>query len=233
MQIHEITKINEGFMDAIKGIGSVAAQGINQTLGTNIGGAEAGAAAAPGQRQQTALQINTQLAQQQAQQLARNYAKIAGQPGIDPATLRNELNRIVFKQLLPRITSINDLADNIDPSLKQVADQLARRINSAMTTLSNPRTATNTALSQKVWTGLTTAALQYRSLSRFRPGSKPAPAAPTAPAAPAGQADDDITINADGEQFYRGRPYDPSDPNARQAMSQFLLKQQNLVANRP
>ena len=217
-------------MDAIKGIGSVAAQGINQTLGTNIGGAEAGAAAAPGQKQQTALQINTQLAQQQAQQLARNYAKIAGQPGIDPATLRNELNRIVFKQLFSNIASINDLAGKVDPSLKQVADQLARRINSAMTTLSNPRTATNTALSQKVWTGLTTAAMQYRNLLRFRPGSKPAPAAP---AAPAGQADDDITINADGEQFYRGRPYDPSDPNARQAMSQFLLKQQNLVANRP
>ena len=47
MQIHELTSkrrpVNEGPMDALKGIGTVAAQGINNALGTNIGGAAAGA----------------------------------------------------------------------------------------------------------------------------------------------------------------------------------------------
>lgn len=57
MQIHEITykkRVDEGFMDAMKGIGSVAAQGMNQALGTNIGGAGATAKVAPGVGAQTA-----------------------------------------------------------------------------------------------------------------------------------------------------------------------------------
>lgn len=240
MQIHEITKnkISEGFMDAIKGIGGVAAQGLNKTLGTNIGGAGAGAAVAPGQMQKTALQINTQLAQQQAKKLANDYAQIAAQAsttGVNANALQDDLERIVYQQLMPGVRDIAQLPAMVDPSQKTAADQIVQQVKSAMTTLLNIRTASDPKLSEKTWTVLTTAAAQAQNLRRFKPVKAAVPALGTKPAAApvAAPATADVGIGPQGDLLYRGRPYDPTDPVARNAVSQFLLAQKNLVANKP
>ena len=219
-------------MDALKGIGGVAAQGINQALGTNIGGVAAGAAAAPGQIQKTALQINTQVAQQQAKQLARTYAQIASRLGTNAGALQNEINRTVSQNLIPSIRDIARLPGQVDPSQKATADQLVKTIETAIATLSNPSTAANAAQAEKVWLSLTTAAAQAQNLARFSQGKAPTAPAPTAPA-PTAPATADVEINNKGELLYRGHPYNPSDPIARQAVTDFLLAQKHLAANRP
>ena len=235
MQIHEITKINEGFMDAVKGIGSVAAQSLNKNLGTNIGGAAAGARVAPGQIQQTALQINSQLAQKQAEQLAADYAQVAAQPNVNSTILRNELNIIISKRLIPQIRDINQLPGLVDPSQKSLADQIVRRVNSAVITLSNPKVAAKPELSQKVWSQLTNVAAQAQNLMVFNP-AKQKPAKPGAPAPAPAQTSGgvpEIDVSKTGDILYRGQPYDPNDPIARNAVTQWLLSHPNLAANRP
>lgn len=227
MQIHEITtnKISEGFMDAVKGIGSVAAQGVNQAIGSNFGGAQAGAAVVPGQVQQTALQINTQLAQQQAQQLAANYLKngeLLGTTGVDITALKADLDRILYQQLLPGLKDIKQLPNSVAANQKSAAGQLVQQITTAMKTLLDVRTIRDAKLAEKNWLDITTAAAKAQNLMKFSPA-----AGARGAAAPVAK---DVTITPQGDLLYRGQPYDPRDPTARTAVSQYLLAQKNLIA---
>jgi hypothetical protein len=79
MQIHELTSkhctVTEGPIAALKGIGTVAAQGINNALGTNIGGAASGAyVGAGGAAQGAAAKLNEPLIQQLANKIEANYS---------------------------------------------------------------------------------------------------------------------------------------------------------------
>lgn len=234
MQIHEITtkKIAEGFMDAIKGIGSVAAQGINQKLGTNLGGVTAGARVGPGQRQAAASEINRGLAMKQAQQLSAQYlqsvASIMKQAGVsdpsqlDPAaqaSVKKEVDQIIFKQLLPYsgITDLNQLIAQVDKSSKQQMVNLVNQINSSRQGLANLTTAQDPKASLGFWEQLTTAAAEAKNLTTFSKqqagGSKIPSGGPASP----------ISYDvATGQFTYNGQPYDSNDPVQKAAMSQWM-----------
>lgn len=218
MQIREITNINEGFWDstknAIKGIGSVAAQGINQAVGTNIGGAGSTAAPGIGKTQQAAMNVNTQLAKQQASQYAATFAK-AVQTSTSPATLSNELERIVYNTLFSNtITDIKTLDSKVDTSVKSQATAIEQQIENAMKELlTNPTIAADAKKSLDTWISLTTGVAQARNLLKFNPVTR------SSSGVPAG----DITIDpVSGVMLYKGRPYDPADPIARAAMTAYL-----------
>jgi hypothetical protein len=242
MQIHEITiknKVNEGFMDAVKGIGSVAAQGINQTLGTNLGGVEAGAIVGPGQRQQAALQINKGLAAKQAQQLSDQYIQSVNssvqQAGVQSptqlssvtqATIKKEIDRIILKQLLgpAYVQDINQLNTKVEKSAKPQMATLINRINSARRVVYNLSTAQNPQDSLHQWTEMATAAAEAINLISFSNQSKGAVATKSA---------GDVTIDQNGRILYRGQPYNNNDPIQQSAVSQFLLAQKNLALTKP
>jgi len=80
MQIHELTSnrrtVNEGPMAALKGIGTVAAQGVNQALGTNIGGTGAGAYQGAGlAAQAAATKANAPLVKKMTIDMQNNWLK--------------------------------------------------------------------------------------------------------------------------------------------------------------
>lgn len=147
MQIHEITykkRVDEGFMDAIKGIGSVAAQGMNQSFGTNIGGAGATAKVAPGVGAQTASvkaaqTLAPKIADQQNNLWSQSLqAMMANQQvqslkqldkGDLAAALNNQINRVLdttdWRQSLSRV----------DPkAFGGSGAQAAQKVNSYMET---------------------------------------------------------------------------------------------------
>ena len=219
-------------MDAIKGIGSVAAQGINQATGSNIGGTAATGAAGVGGRQQAAMAQATQIAQKQAESYADWYTKTAGQ-ATNRNTLGDDLQRIL-KELMPRIGNYFDLPKNVNAHDKATADQTVRNIDTAMRTLANPATAKNPDLAKTVWLKLTTAAAQANVLKQFAikrptaPTPEPAPGqapAGTAPGQSAPPKDLGNGLSLVGNQiYYQGRPVDPEDRYAMSLVSQYLAK---------
>lgn len=217
-------------MDAIKGIGSVAAQGINQATGSNIGGTTATGAAGVGGRQQAAMAQATQIAQKQAERYADWYLKTASQ-ATDRNTLGDDLQRIL-RELMPRIGNYFDLPQAVNAHDKATADQTVRNIDTAMRTLANPATAKNPDLAKKAWLKLATAASQANVLKQFaikRPTAPtPAPGqapAGTAPAQSAPPEDLGNGLSLVGNQiYYQGRPVDPADRYAMSLVSQYLAK---------
>jgi hypothetical protein len=242
MQIHEITiknKVNEGFMDAVKGIGSVAAQGINQSLGTNLGGVAAGAIVGPGQRQQAALQINKGLAAKQAQQLSNQYIQSVNsamkQDGVQSpaqmatvtqAAIRKEIDQIIFKQLLGQayVQDLNQLNAKVEKSVKPQMASIVNKINSARRGVYDLTTAQNPQDSLYKWTELATAAAEAINLITFASQGKGAVAT---------KSTGDVVIDQNGKILYRGQPYNNNDPIQQAAVSQFLLAQKNLVSTKP
>lgn len=112
MQIHELTskrrKVNEGPMAALKGIGTVAAQGVNQALGTNIGGTGAGAYQGAGlAAQAAATKANAPLVKKMAMDMQNNWlkrdmpnlAKAAPNGVVEPADQADAITKIINSAL--------------------------------------------------------------------------------------------------------------------------------------
>lgn len=231
MQVHEITskKITEGFWDqakaAVKGIGSVAAQGINQKLGTNLGGVAAGAQVGPGQRQQAALKLNTGLAAKQAQQLSNQYMQTVynlmaqnksqsptALPAAAQQAVRKEIDRLIFKQLLSNTYAkdLNQLIANTDKSSKPQMTAVVNKINTARRALFDLNSAIRSQVSLQHWTELATAAAEATNLIAFSNQGKGLPPG-------------DITIDrANNQYLYKGQPYDYTNRDHQAAMSQFI-----------
>jgi len=112
MQIHELTSnrrtVNEGPMAALKGIGTVAAQGVNQALGTNIGGTGAGAYQGSGlAAQAAATKANAPLVKKMAIDMQNNWLKrdmpnlmkAAPNGVVDPEDQADAITRIINSSL--------------------------------------------------------------------------------------------------------------------------------------
>lgn len=244
MQVHEITtKINEGVLDAwkekataaVKGIGSIAASGVNQALGTNIGGALAGTQVGPGQRQQVAMQINQAAAAKQARVLSDQYIRsvtsLMKQAGVQkPSQLdvaaqgqaRKEIDQIIFKQLLGNayVQDLNQLNTKVDKPTKPQMAALVTKINAARRGLYDLTVALNPSESLRYWTELTTASAEALNLATFNK-SQASTGGGFGGAAPSTQPSD-ITVSAAGDWLYRGQPYNSADPAQKAAMAQWM-----------
>lgn len=219
MQIHEITtKINEGFMDAVKGIGSIAASGINQAIGTNIGGTLAGAHADPLKTQQQALQLGLNAAKQQAttlaaqhQQLVKQLAKQSGNAdgSLNPEEqeqLEKVVNRIVFGQLV-RTNDLNSLSAKVDKADQPRMAQLTNTVASAIPALDDPVKSLSKE-NINTWVTVTQAAAEIKNLLAFNADKSSGPS--------------DIFYDQTTGQFkVRGQPYDPSNPIHKAAMAAY------------
>lgn len=214
MQIHEITKINEGFMDAIKGIGSVAAQGVNKTLGTNLGGVTATAQSGLGQTQGNALKINTQLAKQQADQYAKHYIQTAAQSP-SGSRLQDDINR-ALRTLMPSISNWKNLPNEVEDASQDWAKTTVEQIQNSLNILLNPNTPANPRLAQQAWEQLTTAAATAQNLKKFSPAKR---------VSQTNMPNSNISVGADNRFYYKGQPIKPGDREAMDALAKYLEQQ--------
>jgi len=208
MQIHELSRrrqTNEGFMDAMRAIKSGAAQSINQNLGTNIGGATAGATVAPGYAQQaatgaTAPLIN-KIAQEKSEQWDQTLAAAMKNENtpymsqLDGNNLTTIATKMVNNDLRTLGNDYKTLAANIDPASmggkgQQMARDIVTRIDNEITELINtaknpsynPKTLKD--LNQKSWQKLAGLIHTAMSMGQFQRGaSNPAAATASNPAA--------------------------------------------------
>jgi hypothetical protein len=192
MQIHELSRrrrTNEGFMDAMGAIKSGVAQSINQNLGTNIGGAAAGATVAPGYAQQAATGATAPLIKKMAQEKAGMWDQTLA------AAMKNEntpymsqldgnnLTAIAAKMVNNDLGALgNDykkLAANVDPASmggkgQQMARDIVTRIDNAIVELVNAvKDPSNTAkilkdINQKKWQELAGLIHTAMSMSQFQ-----------------------------------------------------------------
>jgi len=191
MQIHELTRrqTNEGFMDAMGAIKSGVAQSINQNLGTNFGGAAAGASVAPGYAQQAATGATAPLIKKMAQEKAGMWDQTLA------AAMKNEntpyasqldgnnLTAIATKMVNNDLRALgNDykkLETNVDPASmggkgQQMARDIVQRIDNEITKLINtakdpgntPKTLQD--LNQKAWQELAGLIHTAMSMAQFQ-----------------------------------------------------------------
>jgi len=216
-------------MDALRGIGSVAAQGVNQALGTNIGGVSAGATLGPGQRQQAAMQINQGLAAKQAEQLSKQYIRsvtsFLQQAGVQSpsqlaattqAAIKKEIDQIIYEQLLSYtgVRDLNQLVPLVDKSNKQTMLNFINQINTARRGLYSLPDPQNPQESLHYWTEITKAASGAKNLLSF--GKQ------KTAVGPATVGGDIAYDTASGQFTYKGQPYDANDPVQKAAMSQWM-----------
>lgn len=204
MQIHELSrrqKTNEGFMDAMGAIKSGVAQSINQNLGTNIGGAAAGATVAPGYSQQAATGATAPLIKRMANEKSVLWDKTLA------AAMKNEntpymsqldgnnLTTIATKMVNNDLTALgNDyknLAAKVDPASmggkgQQMAKDIVTRIDNTIVELVNAvKDPSNTAkilkdINQKKWQELAGLIHTAMSMSQFQRGASSPAATPAA-----------------------------------------------------
>lgn len=200
-----------------KAIGGIASQGVNNAIGTNLGGVAAGAMVNPVQRQQQALAINLGLAKQQANQLASHHQQSIKQLGKQSGNEDGSLNPLELEQLkktvtqtvmgrLLKVNDLNSLVSKVDPADKQRMSQLASTINSTMAALEDP-VASMSEQNLNNWTAITQAAAEVNNLLAFSPGKNKT---------------SDVFYDATTGQFkVRGQPYDINNPSHRAAMSAY------------
>lgn len=221
MQIHEITfkkPVNEGVMDAIKGIGSIAAGGVNQALGTNIGGAMAGAQMGAGSI--AAQKASTQLAATLAPKIAQEQAKLwnqniqgmmQNQQVMSPSDLdKNTLVKAVNDQVNRLLQTYNvanwkDLPNKVNPAAyggsgtqaaKKVVQDMGIAISNLVKNVYAPgaKTTNIQQANEAAWKQIADMVIQIQNLSQFAAGT---PGAATA-GQPAQQASAAKTAPATG-----------------------------------
>lgn len=183
---------DEAVGTALRGIGSVAAQAVNKSLGTNIGGTAAGARAAPGFAGQAAANANrvmiTKLAQEQAELWAQSLQaalKQSGTPYMSQLS-QTELAKIatdMVNRTLDRTGLDNylQLANVVDPARRPEAQTLQRTITDLVAKLG--KTAVSPTIragelereNQTIWNELATAIARMQNLVTFyrkQPGSQ-------------------------------------------------------------
>ena len=203
MQIHEITfkkRVNEGFMDAVKGIGSIAAGGVNQALGTNIGGTMAGAQVAPGSTAaqsasvQAAQTVVPKIAQQQNSLWTTNLQGMMANQRVQSLKQldKEELNKALDAQINAMLkgTGINDwmmLPSSVDPGAfggagRQAAQKVVTYIDKATDQIVN-NTFTADQVTNKIeaanlpaWNQIASMVIQIQNMAQFNsknPQQKP------------------------------------------------------------
>ena len=193
-----------------KAIGGIAAQGVNNAIGTNLGGVAAGAMVNPVQRQQQANQLASH-----HQQVIKQLAKQSGnQDGsLNPPELEQLtkiVNQIVTGQLL-KVGNLDSLVSQVDPADKQRMAQLVSTIGSIMAVLEDP-VASMSKQNLDNWIAITQAAAEVKNLLTFSPGKVKNTN---------GVYYDEIA----GEYKVRGQSYDKNNPAHRVAMSAYQASQ--------
>ena len=215
MQIHEITfkkRVNEGFMDAVKGIGSIAAGGVNQALGTNIGGTMAGAQMGAGSI--AAQKASTQLAATLAPKIAQEQSKLwsqnirgmmQNQQVMSPSDLdKNELVKAVNDQVNRLLQTYNvanwkDLPNKVNPAAyggsgtqaaKKVVQDMGMAINNLVKNVYAPgaKTTNIQQANDAAWKQIADMVIQIQNLSQFASGTGAAKAGQPAQAQQASAA---------------------------------------------
>lgn len=183
MQIHELTSkrrtVNEGPMAALKGIGTVAAQGVNQALGTNIGGTGAGAYQGAGlAAQAAATKANAPLVKKMAMDMQNNWlkrdmpnlAKAAPNGVVDPEDQADAMTKIVNSALRFDYTH-----PPVDPNARQgTADENAKLDSEAIARSIQALVGPGEKTADSYWKIFSTIAqsiVSLQSLSSFHRGS--------------------------------------------------------------
>ena len=236
MQIHELTNprrdLSEGPMAALKGIASVAAQGINSKLGTNIGGAAAGASVGTGiSAQNAAAKLNSPLIQQMGKTMQQTWLtqtlptlmkseNVAEPALVTPAIQEQELTKLINSTLKfdYKTHNVSDTAQG--GTAKMVADQRIKEIDAAIQEIIKyPPAGTGKGKSAQEYTAeftkLATAMSSLMNRATFnsggatRAGAAPAPAQ-VSPAAR--QVVDQMDLQP--EQIETGKTLAASNPAA-------------------
>lgn len=181
MQPH---RTDEALGTALRGIGSVAAQAMNQSLGTNIGGVAAGARVAPGFAGSAAAQTNQVLVKQLAQEQAGLWAqslqaalKQAGTPYMSQLN-QAELEKIardMVNRTLERTTlnSYQQLANTVDPAKKAEAQAVQKSIDTLIQQLAKTAVSPSIRSSElerenaRIWNLLATEIAKTQNLATF------------------------------------------------------------------
>lgn len=177
-------RTDEALGTALRGIGSVAAQAINKSMGTNIGGVAAGAQAAPGFAGQAAAKVNQtlvkQLAQEQAGLWAQSLQAALKQSGTPYMSQLNqaELAKIatdMVNRTLDRtgLNSYQQLANAVDQAKRPEAQALQKTMTDLITRLS--KTAVSPSIragelekeNQTIWGELANTIAQTQNLITF------------------------------------------------------------------
>jgi hypothetical protein len=220
MQIHELTRpqqTNEAIsLSNIKSaagkmgdriaqnpVASALAQSMNRNLGTNIGGAAAGASVAPGYAQQAATGVTAPLIKKIAQDKAQMWdqtlaAAMNNEKTTDPGQLdSNNLTAIATKMINNDLTALGNnykrLETSVDPASmggkgQQMARDIVARIDKGIVELVNAvKDPNNTAkilkdVNQKNWQELAGLMHTATSMAQFQrnASTKASAAAPAA-----------------------------------------------------
>jgi len=203
MQIHELTNprrnLSEGPLAALKGIASVAAQGVNTKLGTNIGGAAAGASVGTGAAGQlAAAKLNAPLIQKMGKTMQQTWLtqtlptlmkqeNVAEPALVTPAIQKQELTELINRTLDfdYKSPAVSDTAQGGDAGID--AKQKIAEIEAAIEKIVKyPPAGTGKGKSAQEYTAnfteLATAMSALMNLSTFARGAS-ATANPAAPAA--------------------------------------------------
>lgn len=187
MKIYEFMqpqRSDEALGQALRGIGSVAAQAVNQGLGTNIGGVGATARAAPGFAGSAAANVNqamiTRLAQEQAQLWTQSLQAALKQSGtVDMSKLdQTQLVKIatdMVNRTLDRtgLDSYQQLVSTVEPTVKADAQLVQDRITKNIALLGKTATSSNIMpgnvekKNQETWNLLATDIARAQNLVTF------------------------------------------------------------------
>ena len=202
MQIHEITynkkPVQEGAWDAVKGIGSIAAGGVNKALGTNIGGAMAGAnmgagtIAAQTASAQLAKTLVPKITQEQNKAWEENLKGLMkNQQAMSVSDLdRSSVVQAVNDQVNRLLNTYNvqnwkDLPSKVNPAAyggsgtqaaRKVVQDMGKAIDQLVKNTINPG-INSVELSRSnmgAWQNIANMVIQIQNLSQFAPGSGPA-----------------------------------------------------------
>ena len=234
MQIHELTNprrnASEGFTAALKGIASVAAQGVNSKLGTNIGGAAAGASVGTGASAQLgAAKLNAPLIQQMGKTMQQTWLtqtlpalmkqeKVAEPALVTPAIQTQELTDLINRTLKfdYRKPNVSDTAQG--GVAKTDAAELVKEIEAAIQEIVKyPPAGSGKGKSTQEYvtefTALATAMSELMNLSTFASGQAARPAVATTQVSPAArQVVDQMDLQP--EQIETGKTLAASNPAA-------------------
>jgi len=178
-------------------VASALAQSMNQSLGTNIGGAAAGARVAPGFAGQAATQVNQgmvkQLAQEQAGLWAQSLQAALKQTGTPYMSQLNqaELEKIardMVNRTLERTTinSYQQLANTVDTAKKPEAQAVQKSIDTLIQQLAKTAVSPSIRSSElerenaKIWNLLATEIAKTQNLATFNRKQTLTPATNTA-----------------------------------------------------
>jgi hypothetical protein len=177
-------RTDEALGTALKGIGSVAAQAVNKSLGTNLGGTSAGAQAAPGFAGQAAAQANQgmikKLAQEQAELWAQSLQAALKQSGTPYTSQLNQAELVkiatgMVNRTLDRtgLDNYQQLISAVDQTKRPEAQALQKTITDLVTRLGKTavsptiRTGELERENQTIWNELATAIAKAQNLVTF------------------------------------------------------------------